>query len=192
MSSITPGDPSPSTPVVPNTAEIVQDPPPHRAGTTRRPHRVRAHCARLTDRLNCQGHTLTAEALEAEVARREREAAKLSPELRAAIAKLAPTSQSPLRSMIVPEIELAAARRLPTMSWLTERLLHSSGRGRRTDKRFALARARAHGDAQPAPRGAGGDQDAPTISPGDVGVRSSAGAEAQQRIRADPEDLLSP
>jgi DDE family transposase len=139
MSSIISGDPSFPTVDVPNTAEIVQDQPPHRAGTTRRPHRVRTHCARLTDRLNCQGHTLTAAALAREVARREREGAQLSPELRAAIAKLAPTSRGPLRSMIVPEIELAAARRLPTMSWLTEQLLHTSGRGRRTDKRFALA-----------------------------------------------------
>lgn len=37
------------------------------------------------------------------------------------------------------EIELAAARRLPTMVWLTEELVRCPGRGRPADKRFALA-----------------------------------------------------
>jgi hypothetical protein len=195
MSSNTPGDPSPPTVDVPNTAEIVQDQPPHRAGTTRRPHRVRAHCARLTDRLNCEGHAFTAKALAAEVARREREAAQLSPEQHAAIAKLAPTSRSPLRSMIVPEIELAAARRLPTMSWLTEQHRATAAQLRTrpaSGQTLRARRARAHGDTQPASRGAGSDQDAPAIAAGDVGVRPSPGTEAKQRIRADPQDLLAP
>jgi hypothetical protein len=139
MSSITPNDPSTSALEVPNVAEILQDHPPHRAGTTRRPHRVRVHVGQLSDRLACKGQVLSASELAAEAARLELETSQLSPALGAAIAKLKPTSHSPLRSMIVPEIELAAARRLPTMVWLTEELVRCPGRGRPADKRFALA-----------------------------------------------------
>jgi len=139
MSSITPGDPSPITLDVPNIAEILQDQPTHRSGTTRRPHRVRIHRAQLSDLLVCQGQTLTPAEHEAEVTRREFEASKISPEFLAALAKLAATSHNPPRPTIVPEIEMAAARRLPTMVWLTEELVRRVGRGRPTDKRFALA-----------------------------------------------------
>ena len=122
MSTVTPGDHSPNTLEVPNVAEIQQDHPPHRSGTTRRPHRVRVHLGQLSDWLTCQGNDLSPTEHDAEVARLEQEASRISPELRTAIAKLASTSRSPARAGIVPEIELAAARRLPTMVWLTEEL----------------------------------------------------------------------
>jgi hypothetical protein len=139
MSTVTPGDLPPNTLTVPNVAEIQQDHPPHRSGTTRRPHRVRVHLGQLSDWLTCQGNDLSPTEHDAEVARLEQEASQISPELRAAIAKLDSTSRSPARAGIVPEIELAAARRLPTMVWLTGELVRCLPRGRPTDTRFALA-----------------------------------------------------
>jgi hypothetical protein len=41
--------------------------------------------------------------------------------------------------MIVPAIELAAARRLPTMLWLAQEVTRGLPRGRPTDHRFAFA-----------------------------------------------------
>jgi hypothetical protein len=87
MSSITPADSTSSAAATPAIAEILQDHPTHRPGTTRRPHRVRVHQAQLNDRLASRDQTLTPSEHAAEVARLASDASQISPALRSAIAK---------------------------------------------------------------------------------------------------------
>ena len=117
------------------SAEIQQDLPPRRPGTTHRPRRLRVHRARQADQIGCDERTGDAQT---ELDALQQEQLHISPSLRRAVAKLAPTSTSPRRADVDPAVEVAAARRLSAMVWLEAQLLAAS-RGRPTDRRFALA-----------------------------------------------------
>jgi len=118
--------------------EIVQDHPVRRPGSTCRPGRVRVHKAQLSDRLARRSPKLSECEHQVEVDRLAAEQTNTPPALQRELDKLKPTSTSPARINIVPEIEVAAANRLPVMVWLYDQL-HSCMPGRNADRRFAVA-----------------------------------------------------
>lgn len=120
---------------MPDDAKIVQDHPVHLPGSTCRPGRVRVHKAQLSDRLARRSPKLTECEHKAEVDRLAAEQTHTPPALQRALDRLKPTSTSPPRVNIVPEIEVAAANRLPVMVWLYGQLL-SCTMGRTADRRF--------------------------------------------------------
>ena len=122
----------------PNDAVIVQDHRVRPPGSTCRPGRARVHKAQISDRLARRHPNLTACEHNAEVERLASEQTQTSPALQRKLDKHKPTSRSVTRGNIVPEIEVAAANRLPTMAWLYEQL-HRCVPGRNADRRFAVA-----------------------------------------------------
>jgi hypothetical protein len=122
----------------PNDARIVQDHRTRLPGSTCRPGRVRVHNAKISDQLARRSPKLSDCEHHAEVTRIAAEQNYTSPALRRALDKLKPSSRSPARVNIVPEIEVAAANRLPVIAWLYEQL-SGWARGRPANRQFALA-----------------------------------------------------
>jgi hypothetical protein len=122
----------------PDEARIVQDHPARRPGSTCRPGRVRVHEAQISDQLHRRSPKLTDCEHQAEVARIAAEQNYTSPALHRALDKLKPSSRCPARVDVVPEIEVAAANRLPVMLWLYDQL-DSCMPGRNADRRLAVA-----------------------------------------------------
>jgi hypothetical protein len=122
----------------PDDARIVQDHPARRPGSSCRPGRVRVYEAKISDQVARRSPKLSDCEHQAEVARIAAEQNYTSPALQRALDKVKPTSRSPARINVVPEIEVAAANRLPVMLWLYDQL-HSCMPGRNADRRFAVA-----------------------------------------------------
>jgi hypothetical protein len=122
----------------PDDARIVQDHPARRPGSTCRPGRVRVHEAQISDQLSRRSPKLTECEHHAEVTRIAAEQNHTAPALQRELDKLTPSSRCPSRVNVVPEIEVAAANRLPVMAWLYEQLT-SWPRGRPANRQFALA-----------------------------------------------------
>jgi len=122
----------------PNDAQIVQDHPARRPGSTCRPGRVRVHKAKISDQLARRAPKLSDCEHHAEVARIAAEQNYTSAALKRELDKLKPSSRSPARVNVVPEIEVAAANRLPVIAWLYEQL-SGWARGRPANRQFALA-----------------------------------------------------